>query len=292
MKADTLIQKQAGQNPTEPEQARPEEPGLEQGGLAIPRPARTHILGVGVSVVDMNDVIRQCDELIRSNGRGYICATDVHSVVEGLRDPAHRRILNQAYLTVPDGMPLVWLGHLRGIRAMGRVYGPDLMLALCDLSAKRGWRHFFYGGKPGVAEKLQTRLTRKFPGLQVVGTYTPPFRPLTPAEEAKLAAQVEGAKPDVFWVGLGTPKQERFMAQHRGKLRCPLMVGVGAAFDFHSGSVREAPRWLHSTGLQWAFRLTQEPRRLGRRYLDCIPAFLWNVALEASGIRCVQPELR
>jgi N-acetylglucosaminyldiphosphoundecaprenol N-acetyl-beta-D-mannosaminyltransferase len=287
MKGDTLTQEQTGQGQTGPEQA-----GQEQGGPALPRPARIHILGVGVSVVGMNDVIRQCDELIRSNGRGYICATDVHSVVEGLRDPAHRKILNQAYLTVPDGMPLVWLGQLRGSRAMRRVYGPDLMLALCDRSAERGWRHFFYGGKAGVAEKLQTRLTRKFPGLQVVGTYTPPFRPLTPVEEAKLTAQVEQAEPDVFWVGLGAPKQERFMAQHCGILRCPLMVGVGAAFDFHSGTVREAPRWLHSTGLQWAYRLMQEPRRLGRRYLDCIPAFLWNVALEASGIRIVQPELR
>lgn len=244
-----------------------------------------HVLGVDVSTADRHEAIRKCDKLICSGGRGYICAADVHSVVEALRDPAHRRALNGAYLTVADGMPLVWIGRLHGFGAMRRVYGPDFLLAMCEASVNRGWRHFFYGGRPGVAEELAARLQKRFPGLLVVGTVAPPFRSLTPTEELEFAERVDEARPDVLWVGLGAPKQERFMAEHCGKLRCHLMVGVGAAFDFHAGTVKEAPRWLHPTGLQWLYRVMQEPRRLGQRYLRCVPAFLWNVGLEAAGIR-------
>lgn len=246
---------------------------------------RVTALGISMSALDMRETLRRCDDLIGACGRGYVCAVDAHSVVEALRDPAHKRILNDAFLTVADGMPLVWLGRLRGSRAIDRVYGPDLLLEICRLSTRRGWRHFFYGGTPGIAERLTARLRERFPGLEVVGTYAPPFRSLTSAEEAELIERVEQAHPDVFWVGLGSPKQERFMAEHCGRLRCRLMVGVGAAFDFHSGAVREAPRWMHRTGLQWTHRLMQEPGRLGRRYLTSVPVFLWNAALELTRIR-------
>jgi N-acetylglucosaminyldiphosphoundecaprenol N-acetyl-beta-D-mannosaminyltransferase len=252
---------------------------------ADPLPARVNILGTGVSAVDLREAVRQSDALIRSGGHGYICCADAHSIVEALRDPMHRNALNGAFLTVADGMPLVWLGRLQGRASIGRVYGPDFMLAMCELSVERGWRHFFYGGAPGIASRLRARLGKQFPGLHVVGTYTPPYRPLDSIEEAELAAFVEETRPDVLWVGLGSPKQERFMAQHYGKLLCHLMVGVGAAFDFHAGAVHEAPRWLHPTGLQWTYRLLQEPQRLGRRYLACVPAFLWNVALQTAGLR-------
>jgi len=253
-------------------------------------PARTSILGVGISVVDVHEAIRQCEELVRARGHGYLCAVDAHSLVEAVRNPAHRRILNHAFLTVADGMPLVWMGRLRGNAAMRRVYGPDFLLAVCAYSVERGWRHFFYGGRPGVAGRLAARLTERFPGLQIAGTFAPPFRDLTPAEETELKARVEEARTDVLWVGLGAPRQERFMAEHNGKLACALMAGVGAAFDFHSGMVKEAPRWLHNTGLQWVYRVMREPRRLGRRYLTCIPVFAWNVGLEVAGIRRLRPE--
>jgi N-acetylglucosaminyldiphosphoundecaprenol N-acetyl-beta-D-mannosaminyltransferase len=253
-------------------------------------PDRLKVLGVSVSAVNMRDTVRHCQELIKSGRQGYLCAVDAHSVVEALKNSAHRRALNRADLSVADGMPLVWLGRLRGSRSIDRVYGPDLMLELCRLSVQQHWSHFFYGGAPGIAERLSDRLCERFPGLTVAGLYAPPFRPLTSAEEKELAARVERVRPDLFWVGLGSPKQERFMAEHCGKLQCGLMVGVGAAFDFHSGVIKEAPRWTHRVGLQWAHRVLQEPRRLGRRYLTCVPKFLFYAALELAGMRSFRLE--
>ena len=168
---------------------------------------------------------------------------------------------------------------------MRRVYGPDFLLAMCSHSLAQGYRHFFYGGRPGVAERLAGELTQRFPGLQVAGTYTPPFRPLNAAEEAELEALVAAAQPDVFWVGLGSPKQERFMAQYCGRLDVKLMAGVGAAFDIHAGYVKEAPGWLKRMGLQWLHRLIQEPGRLWKRYLKCVPSFIWNMSLQLLGLR-------
>lgn len=246
---------------------------------------RTGVLGVAVSTVNMREALRLTGDLIQSGGHGYICAVDAHSVVEAMRDAKHRHALNGAYLTTADGMPLVWIGKLRGHSTMGRVYGPDFLLEICRVSVQRGWRHFFYGGTAGVAEMLSKRLAESFPGLEILGSWTPPFRPLTAGEETELAERIDTLRPHILWVGLGAPKQERFMAEHCGKLQCPVMVGVGAAFDFHAGVVKEAPYWLHRTGMQWAYRVAQEPRRLGRRYLACIPAFIWNVCLEFAGLR-------
>lgn len=246
---------------------------------------RTNILGVGMSVINMDDAIRLSDSLIRSSGQGYVCVTDVHGIIEAKSDAAFRSILNGSFMTTPDGMPLVWVGRMQGHGEMRRVYGPDYLLEMCRHSVPRGYRHFLYGGKPGVAEDLAAELTRRFPGLQVVGTFTPPFRTLNSTEEAELVALVAETEPDVFWVGLGSPKQERFMAQYFGKLDAKLMVGVGAAFDIHTGGVKEAPRWLKSLGLQWLHRLIQEPRRLWRRYLTCVPIFIWNIGLQLLGIR-------
>ncbi len=250
--------------------------------LRIPR---INILGVGISALDMDDAVLLSHALIRSNGHGYICVSDVHSVMEAFKDPALRRIMNGSFMTTPDGMPLVWIGRLQGHKRMRRVYGPDFLLEFCQLSVGHGYKHFFYGGKPGIAERLGAHLKERFPGLNVVGCCAPPFRPLMASEEDELFALVEETKPDVFWVGLGSPKQERFMAKYSNRLSCKLVVGVGAAFDLHSGAVREAPRWLHQTGLQWVHRVLQEPRRLGRRYLHCVPAFLWNMGLQTTGLR-------
>jgi N-acetylglucosaminyldiphosphoundecaprenol N-acetyl-beta-D-mannosaminyltransferase len=168
---------------------------------------------------------------------------------------------------------------------MDRVYGPDLMLALLELSAKKGYSHFFYGGAEGVAEELKARMGRRFPGLNVVGTHCPPFRPLEPDEKDRLIEKVDGLAPNFFWVGLSTPKQELFMTEFHERLNANVMLGVGAAFDFHTGRVRQAPRWMMRAGLEWFFRLCTEPRRLGPRYLRNNPAFIWHMLLQGTGVR-------
>jgi len=203
---------------------------------------------------------------IARGDRQYVCVTGVHGVMESQRDPELRRIHNAAGLVTPDGMPLVWLARRAGFRHVDRVYGPDLLLACCQISVTRGYRHFFYGGNPGVAERLSDRLVRRFPGLRVVGTHSPPYRPAGAAEREEVVQQINASGADIVWVGLSTPKQERWMDAHRARLAAAVLIGVGAAFDFHAGIKRQAPRWMQQSGLEWLFRLGQEPRRLWRRY--------------------------
>ena len=247
--------------------------------------ARINVLGVGISAINMDDAILLSDRLIRLNGKGYVCVTGVHGVIEAQSDEAFRFILNRSFMTTPDGMPMVWVGRLEGRKKVSRVYGPDYMLRMCRSSVARGYRHFLCGGDVGVAELLGAELKRKIPGLNIVGTYTPPFRLLTSDEEADLIALTTEAKPDVFWVGMSTPRQERFMAHYIDKLDVKLMVGVGAAFDIHTGRTKDAPAWLKQAGLQWLHRLAQEPRRLWRRYLINNPKFVWNIGLQFLGLR-------
>jgi N-acetylglucosaminyldiphosphoundecaprenol N-acetyl-beta-D-mannosaminyltransferase len=261
----------------------------EKGAASCLQAPRTDVLGVRVSIVNMEDAIRFSESVIRSHDKGYVCITDVHGIIEAQSDLAFREVLNGSIMTTPDGMPLVWVGRIQGHKRIRRVYGPDYLLEMCRISVERGYRHFFFGGKPGVAERLVCELSKRFPGLQVVGTYTPPFRPLNAREELELESVVAEAKPDVFWVGLGSPKQERFMAQYIGRFEAKLMVGVGAAFDIHSGNVKEAPKWLKAAGLQWLHRLIQEPRRLWRRYLNCVPNFIWMIGLQLLGVRRSTP---
>ncbi len=213
---------------------------------------RADVLGVGISAIDVQDALCLSERLLREHGKGYVCLTGVHGVMEAQRDDGLRAILNRAFLCAPDGMPTVWVGRLQGHRKMRRVYGPDYMLQMCQRSVKLGYRHFLYGGNPGVAEKLQHRLEQRFPGIKIVGTYTPPFRPLEPAEEDELAAIVSLARPDIFWVGLSTPKQEHFMARYLNRLDTALMVGVGAAFDIHAGLLADAPQWIKNCGIAMA----------------------------------------
>jgi N-acetylglucosaminyldiphosphoundecaprenol N-acetyl-beta-D-mannosaminyltransferase len=246
---------------------------------------RVGVLGVGVWPVSIPVVLDIMDGWIRAGLPRYVCVTDVHCVMECQRDPELRRIYNEAGLVVPDGMPLVWLSRLAGHAEADRVYGPDLLLACCGHSLVRGYRHFFYGGASGVAELLAERLTQRYPGLRVAGTHSPPFRPLTPAEDAAIVERINDSGADLVWVGLGAPKQERWMYRQRASLRAPVLIGVGAAFDFHAGLKRQAPRWLQRSGLEWLFRLLTEPRRLWRRYLRNNPAFIWNIGLQAAGLR-------
>jgi N-acetylglucosaminyldiphosphoundecaprenol N-acetyl-beta-D-mannosaminyltransferase len=246
---------------------------------------RVNILGVGVSAVNMEVALRQTESLLDRGEKGYVCVTGVHGIMEAQSDEAFRDILNRSFLTTPDGMPTVWLGRIHGFKDMNRVYGPDYMVGLCERSVAKGYRHFLYGGKPGVAEELRAELTRRFPGLQIVGTYTPPFRPLNSDEENDLRSQLETSQADVLWCGLSTPKQERFISSYYQRMPVKLMVGVGAAFDLLSGNLDEAPDWMKKSGLQWLYRLIKEPRRLWRRYLLNNPKFAWLTLLQLTGLR-------
>lgn len=262
--------------------------------LGSDRPDRVNVLGVGISAITMADALAQIDGWIATGANRYVCVTGVHGVMESQRDPALRDIHNRAGLVAPDGMPLVWLSWLNGHRYVERVYGPDLMLACCRASVSRGYRHYFFGGAEGVPERLAARLAERFAGLRVAGTSSPPFRELSAAEEQAMIDRITVAHPDIVWVGLSTPKQERWMARYVGRLPVPVLIGVGAAFDFHAGLKRQAPRWMQRSGLEWLFRLANEPRRLGRRYLINNPLFVWRLLLQWSGMvrHDLDPDLR
>lgn len=238
---------------------------------------RVDVLGVEVSAITRAEAVGEIDRWIRHDERHYVCVTGVHGVMESQRDESLRAIHNASGLTTPDGMPLVWCAHAAGIGTVQRVYGPDLMLDVVEAGLSNGRRHYFYGGAVGVAEELTARLRQRFPTLVVAGTHSPPFRPLTEEESAQIVVDINDSGADVVWVGLSTPKQERWMAAHRSQLDAAALVGVGAAFDFHAGRVRQAPRLVQRLGLEWAFRLMMEPRRLWRRYLRNNPAFVARI---------------
>ena len=246
---------------------------------------RVNVLGVGISVLNLGTALEAIASAVRDRRKGYVCVTGVHGVMEAQDDGSFKRILNAAFLCTPDGMPMVWAGRLAGFREMSRVYGPDLMLDVCAWSEASGCRHFFYGGGEGVAERLAEALKARFPKLEVTGAFTPPFRALNAEEEKKLAELMRAARPDILWVGLSTPKQEKFMAEFLSKLDVTLMIGVGAAFDFHSGRVRQAPRWMQRSGLEWLYRLGCEPRRLALRYLRNNPRFVLGYFAQRLGWR-------
>lgn len=238
------------------------------------------ILGVRVHAVQMRDAVERLRSWIdtpRKSAR-FVAVTGMHGVAESHQSAHFRSVLNSADLVVPDGMPLVWAGRIHGFPLRHRVCGSELMASFCRASGAM-YRHFFFGGAPGVAEQLAQTLHEKY-GVVVAGTYTPPFRALTDTEEEELASLVEERSPDVFWVGLSTPKQEKWMYEHRHKLKVPVMLGVGAAFDMNSGNQRRAPAWMRNTGLEWLYRLAAEPRRLWKRYLIVIPRAIWFVCLD------------
>ena len=243
------------------------------------------VIGVRIHAIESAETMELLhtwieDRMPRSR---YVATAAMHTVAAARRDESFRYVLNSADLVVPDGTPLVWAGRIKGCPMRRRVSGCDLLDNFCEASGS-AYRHFFYGGTPGSAQNLARTLQEKF-GIVVAGTYTPPFRPLTREEEAELAAMVEDSSPDVLWIGLSSPKQETFMYEHRHKLKVPLMVGVGAAFDLNCGNVLRAPVWMRDNGLEWLFRLASEPRRLWKRYLITIPNALWFVGLELMGFR-------
>ncbi|MFZ1890509.1 MAG: WecB/TagA/CpsF family glycosyltransferase [Candidatus Binataceae bacterium] len=248
--------------------------GREFGRMVRNVISRANILGVGVSAINLPIALDTIEDWIARREPNYVCVTGVHGVMESHRSSELREIHNRAGLVTPDGMPLVWLSRLMGFPEVARVYGPDLMLAICERSIARGWRHFLYGGAPGVPELLGRKLSEQFAGIEIAGMYSPPFRPLSATEDQDIVGRINDSGADIVWVGLSTPKQERWMAAHRAALNVPVLVGCGAAFDFHAGLKAQAPRWIQRSGLEWMFRLLSEPRRLGPRYLVNNPLFV------------------
>lgn len=243
-----------------------------------------HVLGVPVNAIQIPGAIATMEHwILNKTDSHFVAVTGMHGLMEAQREPMFKTILRDASLVVADGMPLVWMGRWRGFKMPRRVYGPELMEAFFKTTGKR-YRHFFYGGSPGVADLLGNRM-RKVYGIKVVGTYSPPFRQLGPEEEKEIVRTIRSTLPDVVWVGMSTPKQEKWMRAFRDRLKVPVMVGVGAAFDFRTGRTKQAPVWMREHGLECLFRLASEPRRLWRRYLVYGPQFVWNVNLEILGLK-------
>lgn len=267
--------------------------------LLMSSPSRINVLGVGISTLTLDSAVDAVVSAVQNNRQGYVTVTGVHGVSECQSDPELKRIHNDSFLSTPDGMPLTWMGRLQGVgsQKMDRVYGPDLMLKVLERGQTENLRHYFFGGRDGVAQQLREKLLDRFPDAQIVGTYTPPFRPLNEAEEQQLLDELNELKPNCFWVGLSTPKQERIMANllerfgaestdATTRLPSPLvMFGVGAAFDFHAGLIPQAPSWMQRAGLEWLFRMMKEPRRLWRRYCKNNPLFIIRAALQLTGLR-------
>jgi len=245
---------------------------------------KANILGIGISAINMADAVQQMEHWIMTGKQNYVCVCPNHTVMESQKDKKLRHIVNSSGLATPDGMSIVWACKFFGYSSVERVYGPDLMLAFSAVAAQKGYTTFLYGGADGVTEELADKLCQRFPELRVVGTYSPPFRPLTPSEDAEVVEIINKANPDVVWAGLGMPKQELWMGEHFGRINAPVMVGVGAAFDFLSGRKKWAPRWVQRSGLEWLYRLLHEPRQLWRRNLYH-PVFVYNVLLQRLGIK-------
>jgi len=241
-----------------------------------PRRNRQVILGVKFDLIGSADAHLTIEAWRQRRERHYITFSNPYVAVLCRRDEETAVALGRAGLTLPDGAGIVLAARLLGCHSLRRVTGPTFMLEICDWGRERGYRHFFYGGKEGVANTLAERLCQQFPGLEVAGTYSPPFRTLTQEEDEAAVRMINATRPDVVWVGLGAPKQEKWMAAHVGRIEAAAMIGVGAAFDFHSGNVKWAPAWVRRIGMEWSWRLAHEPRRLWRRNLDS-PLFLLAV---------------
>lgn len=251
----------------------------------LPPVASINLLGVKISSLNLNEAVWRIVQAVQRRDKGYVCVCGAHGLVDCQADPELKQVFNGAFLATPDGMPLVWELHRQGHSGAGRVYGPDLMLELFDQGQQLGLRHYLYGATPKTLESLRCGLLKKSPEAQIVGSYAPPFRPLTEAEEREVAWMINDAAPDIVWVGLSAPKQERWMARMRDKLEAPVLIGVGAAFDFHAGNMPQAPKWMQQAGLEWLFRLAAEPRRLWRRYFRVVPTYLYLLALQRLGLR-------
>ena len=239
---------------------------------------KINILGIDVNCENMNSSIHKIFRKINTSKANYICVTGAHGIVESLKDKILKNSYENSFLNVPDGMPCVWIGRMQGNRNMKRVYGPDLMINLIKESETTGHTHFFYGADENTLKKLKNNLLTKFPKLKIVGCFSPPFRALKNNEEIDFKNLISELSPDFMWIGLSCPKQEKYMFEHSfGKpyeLNVKMMIGVGAAFDFHANNIKDAPDWVKNSGLQWLHRLIIEPRRLWKRYFYVVPKFI------------------
>lgn len=256
-------------------------------GVVLPR---GQILNVAVHAIDMHQAVQTMHGWVARRSPHYVCVTPAHAVMDCYHRPALRKIYNAAGLTTPDGMAIVWLLRWQGFSQVQRVYGPDLLLATCEFGQQHGYHHYFYGGQPQALAGLAQSLRQKFPQIQIVGLESPPFRPLNATEEQQAVENIRAAAPDFVWVGLGSPRQETWIASHLERLHVPVLVGVGAAFDFLSGAKPQAPRAVQGLGLEWAFRLLTEPRRLWKRYLLGYPKFVTFVMLQQMGLKAFPME--
>jgi N-acetylglucosaminyldiphosphoundecaprenol N-acetyl-beta-D-mannosaminyltransferase len=242
-------------------------------------PSAVSVLGVPLSLTDYDDAITWIDASVAHREKGYVCVAATHTIMVCNEDPELREAVLNASMTLPDGQPLVWAMNALGGDLEQRVYGPELMARYCDRAAHNGTRMYLYGGRDqGALVQLALNLRRRYPGVKIVGGYSPPYRDLSEEEEDAIVAEMNNSRADVIWVGVGAPKQEKWMAAMRDRLDAPVLVGVGAAFDFHAGLVPQAPGWMQSAGLEWTFRLAHEPRRLWRRYARYNPRFVTGFA--------------
>ena len=233
-----------------------------------------NIMGVNIAAINMEWLLEYLDKNIDLLHGDYICVSNVHSTVTSFEEPEYCAVQNGGIMAIPDGGPLSTVGRKRGHKNMQRTTGPSLMGEIFKISAKRGYRHFFYGSKQETLDLLEEKLNENYPGIQIVGMYSPPFRPLTDEEDVMVIKMINDAKPDFVWVGLGAPKQEKWMASHQGKID-GLMIGVGAGFDYYAGNIERAPEWMQKSNMEWFYRLIQDPKRLFNRYLHTNTKFIW-----------------
>ncbi|GAB1469200.1 WecB/TagA/CpsF family glycosyltransferase [Chloroflexota bacterium] len=257
----------------------------------ISKPVRENILGTYVSALNMEMALEQMDFWIKEGICNYICVTPAHSIMDGYHHSDLRAIFNASGMTVPDGMAVVWLLKMKGHQSVERVYGPDLLMAVCEYGCNKDYRHYFYGGASGVTEKLIHKISTQIPRLKVAGAYSPPFRPLTAEEDEAVINAINSSEANILWVGLGSPKQEIWMDEHLGRINVPVMVGVGAAFDFLSGNKPQAPLWMQRNGFEWMFRFLHEPKRLYPRYRQ-YPKFVFLAMLDLLGLKKFYPDDR
>jgi N-acetylglucosaminyldiphosphoundecaprenol N-acetyl-beta-D-mannosaminyltransferase len=251
--------------------------------LAVPTLATIEVVGIPLGLIDYDDALEWIDATVAAHGRSYVCVCNVHAVMASAEDGELRSALLGSSLNVPDGQPLVWAINALGHSLAGRVYGPELMARACARAVETGQRFYLYGGRnQGALVQLALNLRQRYPGVKIVGGYSPPHRPLTDEEQAAVVREINGSRADVVWAGIGVPKQEKWMMAMRPLLDAPVLIGVGAAFDFHAGLVPQAPAWLQDSGLEWAYRLAHEPRRLWRRYLRYNPRFLHAFARQLA----------
>lgn len=240
-----------------------------------------NIMGVNIAAINMEWLLKYTEQHIKELSGDYMCVSNVHTTVTSYEEPDYCAVQNGGIMAIPDGGPLSTVGRKRGFKDMSRTTGPSYMGEIFEVSAKKGYRHYFYGSTEQTLEKLYQKLNEQYPGIQIAGMYSPPFRPMTEEEDAAIIERINQTEPDFVWVGLGAPKQEKWMAAHQGSVK-GFMVGVGAGFDYFAGNIERAPQWMQKSNLEWVYRLLQDPRRLFNRYWHTNTKFIWNAFLRGK----------